>query len=60
MDDMQKAIEAAIAAGYRHIDTAVYYNTEKRVGLGVKNKIKDGTIKREDVFITTKVPKLKY
>lgn len=52
---MQKAIEAAIAAGYRHIDTAVYYNTEKRVGLGVRNKIEDGTITREDMFITTKV-----
>jgi diketogulonate reductase-like aldo/keto reductase len=52
---MQTAIEAAIDYGYRLIDTAHIYFTEDSVGVAVQNKIKDGTIKREDMFISTKV-----
>lgn len=51
----QKAVEVAIDSGYRHIDTAAIYGTEEHVGNAVQAKIKDGTIKREDLFITTKV-----
>lgn len=42
----------ALKAGYTHIDTAHAYGNEKSVG----KAIKDSGIKREDVFITTKVP----
>ena len=42
----------AIKAGYKHIDTAAAYGNEKSVG----QAIKDSGIKREDIFITTKVP----
>ncbi|KAJ4464812.1 NADP-dependent oxidoreductase domain-containing protein [Lentinula lateritia] len=42
----------ALKAGYRHIDTALGYGTEKSVGLAVK----ESGLKREDVFITTKLP----
>ena len=52
---MRKCIESAIDLGYRHIDTALLYQTEKMVGQAVRNKIKDGTVKREDLFITSKV-----
>ncbi|KAE9403765.1 reductase AKOR2 [Gymnopus androsaceus JB14] len=41
----------AIKAGYRHIDTASWYETEKSVGLAVK----ESGLKREEVFITTKL-----
>ncbi|VEL25452.1 unnamed protein product [Protopolystoma xenopodis] len=49
------AIEAAIDVGYRHIDTAFYYGNEKEVGRAVRSKIKEGVIKREDIFIATKL-----
>lgn len=42
----------ALKAGYRHIDTADAYGNEEGVG----KAIKDFGIKREDVFITTKLP----
>ncbi|XP_077283001.1 aldo-keto reductase AKR2E4-like isoform X2 [Arctopsyche grandis] len=51
----QKAVEVAIEAGYRHIDTAAIYGTETHVGKALQAKIKDGTIKREDMYITTKL-----
>ncbi|KAL4712157.1 hypothetical protein ACJJTC_011018 [Scirpophaga incertulas] len=54
-DEVQKAVEWAIDAGYRHIDTAAIYSTETQVGKAVNNKIAEGVIKREDVFITTKL-----
>ena len=41
--------------GYRHIDTAFMYGNEADIGAALKNKIADGTVRREDVFITTKV-----
>lgn len=43
---------AALRAGYRHIDTAFAYGNEGSVA----RAIKDSGIKREDVFITTKLP----
>ncbi|OWR44661.1 aldo-keto reductase [Danaus plexippus plexippus] len=54
-EEVQQAVEAAIDAGYRHIDTAHIYNTEKQVGKGLKKKIEEGVVKREDMFITTKL-----
>ncbi|XP_026483672.2 aldo-keto reductase AKR2E4-like [Vanessa tameamea] len=54
-DDVEKAVEAAVDLGYRHIDTAYIYFTEEQVGRAVNNKIKSGVVKREDVFITTKL-----
>jgi diketogulonate reductase-like aldo/keto reductase len=49
--ELSGAIEAALNAGYRHIDTAAVYNNEEGVGKAVK---KSG-ISREELFITTKV-----
>ncbi|QDG66111.1 aldo/keto reductase [Pseudarthrobacter sp. NIBRBAC000502772] len=45
------AVEAALAAGYRHIDTAAAYGNEREVGQGIRGSRLD----RSDVFIQTKV-----
>ena len=44
-------VAAAIAAGYRHIDTARKYGTEERVGEGIRAS----GITRNELFVTTKV-----
>lgn len=54
-DDSEQAVKDAIDSGYRHIDTAYIYRTEVSVGKAVNAKIDQGVIKREDIFITTKV-----
>lgn len=45
------AVQAALGAGYRHIDTAAAYRNEKGVGAGLRAS----GVPREDVLITTKV-----
>uniref|UniRef100_A0AAY4DK69 NADP-dependent oxidoreductase domain-containing protein n=1 Tax=Denticeps clupeoides TaxID=299321 RepID=A0AAY4DK69_9TELE len=51
----QAAAETAIAAGYRHLDTAYMYQNEAELGRAIRFKIKQGIIRREDMFITSKV-----
>ncbi|XP_037703905.1 aldo-keto reductase family 1 member C1 homolog isoform X2 [Choloepus didactylus] len=53
-----KALEAtklAIDAGFRHIDSALLYGNEEEVGQAIRSKIADGTVKREDIFYTSKL-----
>jgi len=50
-DAGREAILSAIRQGYRHIDTAAFYGNEKEVG----DAIKASGVKREDIFLTTKV-----
>ncbi|XP_045503255.1 aldo-keto reductase AKR2E4-like [Colias croceus] len=45
----------AVEAGFRHIDTAKMYENEEEVGKGIADLIHRGVIKREDIFITTKL-----
>jgi diketogulonate reductase-like aldo/keto reductase len=52
---MSEALSYAIDIGYRHIDTAHLYRIEPEIGEVVNQKINDGVVKREDLFITTKV-----
>ena len=50
-DETQAAVEAAIAAGYRHIDTAASYGNEEAVG----RAIAASGVARDDLFVTTKL-----
>ena len=45
----------ALETGYRLIDTAQAYYNEKEVGDGIQRAIKELGIRREDIFLTTKV-----
>ncbi|GAA5196809.1 aldo/keto reductase [Arthrobacter gyeryongensis] len=49
--ETQKAVEDALEAGYRHIDTAAAYRNESGVGAAIKAS----GIAREELFITTKL-----
>eukprot|EP00486_Rosalina_sp_Unknown_P003685 CAMPEP_0201575570 /NCGR_PEP_ID=MMETSP0190_2-20130828/20857_1 /ASSEMBLY_ACC=CAM_ASM_000263 /TAXON_ID=37353 /ORGANISM="Rosalina sp." /LENGTH=678 /DNA_ID=CAMNT_0048005375 /DNA_START=26 /DNA_END=2062 /DNA_ORIENTATION=- len=49
------AIKVAIQAGYRHIDTAQVYRTEVVIGNALQELYKDNIIKREELFLTTKI-----
>jgi len=50
-DETRSAVEAAVSAGYRHIDTAAAYGNERQVGEAVARSGVD----RSDVFIETKI-----
>ncbi len=51
----EELVYTAIKAGYRLIDTARYYRNESGVGRGVRRAISEGLVRREDVFITSKL-----
>ena len=45
------AVEAAIADGYRLIDTAAAYGNEREVGEGIRRSVLD----RDEMFVSTKL-----
>lgn len=55
-DELEKAVEAALEAGYRHIDTAHAYENEKVIGKVLNKWISTGKLSRNDLFLVTKLP----
>lgn len=55
LQETKQAVKAAINAGYRHIDTAWFYGSEPYIGEALKELMENGDIKREDIFVTSKV-----
>uniref|UniRef100_A0A7E4VZQ9 Aldo_ket_red domain-containing protein n=1 Tax=Panagrellus redivivus TaxID=6233 RepID=A0A7E4VZQ9_PANRE len=53
---LNTALRAALDAGYRYIDTAELYKNEHVIGNVLKEYIDAGKFKREDIYITTKLP----
>ena len=49
------AVKFAVESGVRLIDTASAYGNEEEVGKAIREAIDEGIIKREDVFVTTKI-----
>ncbi|XP_023018766.2 aldo-keto reductase family 1 member B1 [Leptinotarsa decemlineata] len=54
--EIESALNTALECGYRHIDTAYAYQNEEIIGRVLKNWFTSGKLKREEVFITTKLP----
>lgn len=52
---IKELTKVAIDAGFRHFDCASIYKTEEYVGESIRTKIADGTVRREDIFYTSKV-----
>ncbi|KAJ4457972.1 putative Aldose reductase A [Paratrimastix pyriformis] len=55
LSEVKSAVKAAIDAGYRHIDTAYAYGNEAAIGEALQEVFAEGKIRREDLFITTKL-----
>jgi diketogulonate reductase-like aldo/keto reductase len=50
-----QAVKAALEAGFRHFDCAERYRNEEQIGVAFKEVLDEGKIRREDLFITTKL-----
>lgn len=51
----EQCVYDAISVGYRLIDTAAAYMNEEAVGRAIKRAIEEGIVRREELFITTKL-----
>jgi diketogulonate reductase-like aldo/keto reductase len=50
-----QAVKDALEVGFRHFDCAERYQNEEKVGVAIQEVLKAGKIRREDMFITTKL-----
>ena len=54
-DEAYNAVLSALKNGYRHIDTATAYENEESVGRAINDFLSQSGVKREELFITTKL-----
>ena len=50
-----RATRVALETGYRHLDCAERYQNEEAVGDAIQEAFKAGTLRREELFVTTKL-----
>ncbi|MGZ3560132.1 MAG: aldo/keto reductase [Thermodesulfobacteriota bacterium] len=53
--ETKKAVKAALEVGFRQFDCAERYRNEKEVGEAMKEALRDGKIRREELFVGTKL-----
>lgn len=51
----RRAVKSAVEVGFRHLDAAERYRNEAEVGAALKDLFADGTVRREELFVTTKL-----
>lgn len=49
------AVKTAVKVGFRHLDAAERYRNEAQVGAALKELFAEGIVRREDLFVTTKL-----
>lgn len=54
-DECVQGVITAVKVGYRHIDTASIYRNEKSIAVALKKLYEEGIVKRDDIFITSKI-----
>ncbi|CAN8000250.1 unnamed protein product, partial [Ixodes hexagonus] len=57
---LELSVETAVRAGYRHIDTAYSYRCEASVGAALHRLFASHVVRREELFITTKLPRIAH
>jgi len=50
-----EAVKSALGMGYRHLDCAFIYGNEAEIGSALKDVFTAGDVKRDDIFITSKL-----
>lgn len=54
-DILARSVDQALNIGFRHLDCARVYNNEKEIGAVIQDHLTNGSLKREELFITSKL-----